>query len=57
MTPQLVSALKGVALAVLAALLAAGVIDPGQSDTLTGIVTAAVTFLAAVAVKRPRDHE
>lgn len=52
--PQ-IAALKGVVLAVLAALVAGGVIDPGLSDTLTGVVAAVLAAVAAFFVPRPQD--
>ena len=57
MSEKQVSALQGVVLAVLAALVAYGVVDPGVSDTVTGILVTVLTAVAAFAVKRPRDHE
>jgi hypothetical protein len=56
MTPKQISALQGIILAILSALVAAGTIDPGMSDTLTGLVAAALTVLAAFFVTAPSDH-
>lgn len=55
MTNAQIAALKGVVLAVLAALVAGGVIDPGLSDALTGIVAALLAAAAAFFVPRPKD--
>ena len=56
MSPQQISAVQGLVLAIIGALVAAGVIDPGLSDTLTGVLAAVITAVAAFLVKRPRDH-
>lgn len=50
-------AIKGVAVAVLAALVAAKVIDPGLSAALTGLVVAALGLVAAFAVKPPKRQK
>lgn len=55
MSDARINAVKGVVLAVLAALVAAGVVDPGLSDTLTGIVAAVITAVAAFVVSKPSD--
>ena len=55
MSSAQIAAVRGVILAVLAALVAGGVIDPGLSDTLTGIVAAVLTAVAAFIVPRPKD--
>lgn len=50
-------AIKGVAVAVLAALVAAKVIDPGLSAALTGVIVAALGLVAAFAVKPPKRQK
>jgi hypothetical protein len=55
MSEAQVNALRGVVLSVLAALVAANVIDPGLSDAITGVVVALLTAVAAFLVARPKD--
>ena len=55
MTDARLAAIRGVILAVLAALVAGGVIDPGLSDAVTGIVAAVLTAAAAFLVSKPSD--
>ena len=49
-----IEALKGVAAAALAALVAARVIDPGLSEAITGVVVALLGLYAAFAVIPPK---
>jgi VIT1/CCC1 family predicted Fe2+/Mn2+ transporter len=49
-----IEAVKGVAVAALAALVAAKVIDPGLSAALTGVVVAVLGLVAAFGVKPPK---
>jgi len=50
-------AIKGIAVAVLAALVAAKVIDPGLSAALTGVIVAVLGLVAAFAVRPPKRQK
>lgn len=59
MNQKVQSALTGLAVAVLAALVAFGVIGGNEADAIQGVVVAAITFAAAVFVRSarpPRDR-
>jgi hypothetical protein len=49
-----IEAVKGVAVAAFAALVAAKVIDPGLSAALTGVVVAVLGLVAAFGVQAPK---
>ena len=55
MSSAQIAALKGVVLAVLAALVAGGVITDSVSDTVTALAGAVLTAVAAFIVPRPKD--
>jgi uncharacterized membrane protein YccC len=55
MSEAQVNALRGVVLAVLAALVAAGVVTPDVNDAVVGVAAAVLTAVAAFLVKRPKD--
>ena len=52
-----IEAIKGTVAAVLAALVAAKVIDPGLSASVTGVVVAVLGLYAAFAVRVPKRHK
>lgn len=55
MSEQQINALKGLILAVLAALVAGGVITGDVSDTVAAVAGAIITALAAFVVRKPSD--
>lgn len=55
MSETQINALRGVVLAVLAALVAGNVIDAGLSDAVTAVAAAVLTAVGAFLVKRPKD--
>lgn len=56
MSEKQLSALQGVVLSVLAALVVAGALADDVSKALVGVVTAVFVAVGAFVVKRPRDH-
>lgn len=55
MSETTINAVRGVLLAVVTALVTAGVIDPGLSDAIVGVLSAVAVLVGVVAIKRPKD--
>ena len=55
MSETTLNAVRGVLLAVVTALVTAGVIDPGLSDAIVGVLSALAVLVGVVAIKRPKD--
>jgi len=56
MSEKQLSALQGVVLAVVAALVVAGALTDEVSKAVLGVVTAVFVVLGAFFIKRPQDH-
>lgn len=57
MSDAQISALQGVVLAVLTALVAYGTISSDASAAVAALITATLTAVGAFLVKRPKDHQ